>query len=291
MESFDPIFNVKNKTIIITGASSGLGAAFAEILGSRGAKVVIAARRIEKLEKLQTKLSEKGFTVKSIQCDVTKSDDVSNLFIKTEQEFGDIDVVINNAGASSDEASVPENMTDEMFQQTISVNLVGLWYCCREAGQRMLKRGKGSIINISSVAGLGGMRGVPTAYQTTKGAVATLTQSLSANWADRGVRVNAIAPGWFKSELTMGLIRNKTFRQRLNSNSPMGRIGNTEELAGVLLLLASDASSFITGEIISVDGGIRGSIGMPFWTDEMFELKAQAFPETGIRIQPTLEKE
>ena len=145
MESFDPIFNVKDKTIIVTGASSGLGAAFAEILASRGAKVVIAARRIEKLEKLQTKLSEKGFTVKSIQCDVTKSDDVSNLFIKTEQEFGDIDVVVNNAGASSDEASVPENMTDEMFQQTISVNLVGLWYCCREAGQRMLKRGKGSM--------------------------------------------------------------------------------------------------------------------------------------------------
>ena len=235
-------------------------------------------------------MSEKGFTVTSIQCDVTSSDDVSNLFIKTEQQFGDIDVVVNNAGASSDEASVPEHMTDEMFQQTISVNLLGLWYCCREAGQRMLKQGKGSIINISSVAGLGGMKGVPTAYQTTKGAVATLTQSLSANWADRGVRVNAIAPGWFKSELTMGLIRNKTFRQRLNSNAPMGRIGNTEELAGVLLLLASDASSFITGEIISVDGGIRGSIGMPFWTDEMFELKEKAFPETGSRIKTTVEE-
>ena len=290
METFDPIFSVKDKTIIVTGASSGLGAAFGEILASRGAKVILAARRIEKLEKLQSKLSEKGLTATSIQCDVTSSDDVSNLFIKTEQKFGNIDVVVNNAGASSDEASVPEHMTDEMFQQTISVNLLGLWYCCREAGQRMLKQGKGSIINISSVAGLGGMKGVPTAYQTTKGAVATLTQSLSANWADRGVRVNAIAPGWFKSELTMGLIRNKTFRERLNSNAPMGRIGNTEELAGVLLLLASDASSFITGEIISVDGGIRGSIGMPFWTDEMFELKEKAFPETGSRIKTTVEE-
>ena len=290
METFDPIFSVKDKTIIVTGASSGLGAAFGEILASRGAKVILAARRIEKLEKLQSKLSEKGLTATSIQCDVTSSDDVSNLFIKTEQKFGNIDVVVNNAGASSDEASVPEHMTDEMFQQTISVNLLGLWYCCREAGQRMLKQGKGSIINISSVAGLGGMKGVPTAYQTTKGAVATLTQSLSANWADRGVRVNAIAPGWFKSELTMGLIRNKTFRERLNSNAPMGRIGNTEELAGVLLLLASDASSFITGEIISVDGGIRGSIGMPFWTDEMFELKEKAFPETGSRIKTNVEE-
>ena len=157
--NFDPIFNVKDKTIIVTGPL-GLGAAFGEILASREAKVVLAARRIEKLEKLQSKLSEKGFTVTSIQCDVTSSDVVSNLFIKTEQQFGDIDVVVNNAGASSDEASVPEHMTDEMFQQTISVNLLGLWYCCREETKNAKARKR---INhkyfISSW--IRGMKGVP----------------------------------------------------------------------------------------------------------------------------------
>jgi gluconate 5-dehydrogenase len=286
MNAFDPIFDISNKTIIVTGASSGLGASFSEILAERGANVVITARRLDRLNKLEQKLTNKGLSVLSIPCDVTKSTDVAKMIAKTEHEFGSLDVMINNAGLSADESSVPENMTDDMFSETIDVNLKGLWYCCREAGQRMLKNGNGSIINISSVAGLKGMRGVPTAYQTTKGAVVTLTQSLAANWADRGVRVNAIAPGWFKSELTMGLLRNKVFKERLNSNSPMGRIGKIQELYGVLLLLSSDASSFITGETISVDGGISGSIGMPFWTDEMFELKERAFPEgTATRIQ------
>ena len=158
----------------------------------------------------------------------------------------------------------------------------------REAGQRMLSDGKGgSIINLSSVAGLNGMRGMPAAYQATKGAVATLTKSLAVNWADRGVRVNAIAPGWFPSQMTMAWVRKSTFKNHISSSSPMGRIGKPEELNGALLLLASEASSFINGEIISVDGGINASVGLPFFTEEMFTYLEKAVPnDMAKRIVP-----
>jgi NAD(P)-dependent dehydrogenase (short-subunit alcohol dehydrogenase family) len=152
----------------------------------------------------------------------------------------------------------------------------------------MLSDGRGgSIINLSSVAGLNGMRGMPAAYQATKGAVTNLTKSLAANWADRGVRVNAIAPGWFPSEMTGPWVKKGMFLDHLSANSPMGRIGKPEELAGALLLLASDASSFINGEIISVDGGISASTGLPFFTEEMFSVMEKAVPgDLAKRVTP-----
>ena len=152
----------------------------------------------------------------------------------------------------------------------------------------MLGDGRGgSIINLSSVAGLNGMRGMPAAYQATKGAVTTLTKSLAANWADRGVRVNAIAPGWFPSEMTGAWVKKSMFLDHISANSPMGRIGKPEELAGALLLLASNASSFINGEIISVDGGVNASTGLPFFTEEMFSVMEKAVPnELAKRVKP-----
>jgi len=288
MTSYDPIFDISNKTIIVTGASSGLGVTFAKFLSERKANVVIAARRLERLEKLAAELSSKGLQTLAVACDVTKSDDVSNMFNVAEENFGRVDVIVNNAGQISESGAVPEKITDEMFEKSVQVNLLGLWYCCREAGQRMLSDGKGgSIINLSSVAGLNGMRGMPAAYQATKGAVATLTKSLAANWADRGVRVNAIAPGWFPSQMTMAWVRKSTFKNHISSSSPMGRIGKPEELNGALLLLASEASSFINGEIISVDGGINASVGLPFFTEEMFTYLEKAVPnDMAKRIIP-----
>ncbi|MFL2755828.1 MAG: SDR family NAD(P)-dependent oxidoreductase [Dehalococcoidia bacterium] len=288
MTSYDPIFDISNKTIIVTGASSGLGVTFAKFLSERKANVVIAARRLEKLEKLAAELSSKGLQTLAVACDVTKSDDVSNMFNVAEEKFGRVDVIVNNAGQIAESGAVPEKITDEMFEKSVQVNLLGLWYCCREAGQRMLSDGKGgSIINLSSVAGLNGMRGMPAAYQATKGAVATLTKSLAVNWADRGVRVNAIAPGWFPSQMTMAWVRKSTFKNHISSSSPMGRIGKPEELNGALLLLASEASSFINGEIISVDGGINASVGLPFFTEEMFTYLEKAVPnDMAKRIVP-----
>ena len=281
MATIDPIFDISHKTAIVTGASSGLGMEFARILAERGANVVLAARRTEKLHSLESELCEKGLSAKSIQCDVTDSGQVKEMITKTCEYFGRVDIIVNNAGQIAEAGSVPEHITDEMFETTVKVNLIGLWYCCKEAGRNMLKDGKGgSIINLSSVAGLNGMRGMPAAYQATKGAVATLTKSLAANWGDRGVRVNAIAPGWFPSEMTRAWVRKNVFLDHISNNSPMGRIGEPKELAGALLLLASDASSFINGEVISVDGGVNASTGLPFFNEEMFQFMEKQVKKT-----------
>ena len=291
MNQFDPLFDISNKTVIVTGASSGLGVTFAEFLAERGANVAITARRIEKLNDLNKRLIENGFSSVPVQCDVTNSNQVKELFDKTEKKFGRVDILVNNAGQIAEAGTVPEKITDDMFEQTVKVNLMGLWFCCREAGQRMLSDGLGgSIINLSSVAGLNGMRGMPAAYQATKGAVTNLTKSLAASWADRGIRVNAIAPGWFPSEMTGAWVRNSAFRKHISANSPMGRIGKPEELNGALLLLASQASSFINGEIISVDGGVNASTGLPFFNEEMFKYMEKAVPgDLAKRIKPEKE--
>jgi len=291
MNHYDPLFDISNKTVIVTGASSGLGVTFAKFLAERGANVVITARRIEKLNDLTQELIRSGFSSIAVQCDVTQSSQVKELFDKTEKKFGRVDILVNNAGQIAEAGAVPEKITDDMFEQTVKVNLMGLWFCCREAGQRMLSDGLGgSIINLSSVAGLNGMRGMPAAYQATKGAVTNLTKSLAASWADRGVRVNAIAPGWFPSEMTGAWVRNSAFRKHISANSPMGRIGKPEELNGALLLLASQASSFINGEIISVDGGVNASTGLPFFNEEMFKYMEKAVPgDLAKRIRPEKE--
>ena len=288
MNQYDPLFDISNKTVIVTGASSGLGVTFAKFLAERGANVAITARRVEKLNDLNQELIENGFSSITVQCDVTQSSQVKELFDKTEKKFGRVDILVNNAGQIAEAGAVPEKITDDMFEQTVKVNLMGLWFCCREAGQRMLSDGLGgSIINLSSVAGLNGMRGMPAAYQATKGAVTNLTKSLAASWADRGIRVNAIAPGWFPSEMTGAWVRNSAFRKHISANSPMGRIGKPEELNGTLLLLASQASSFINGEIISVDGGVNASTGLPFFNEEMFKYMEKAVPgDLAKRIRP-----
>ena len=288
MNQYDPLFDISNKTVIVTGASSGLGVTFAKFLAERGANVSITARRVEKLNDLNQELIENGFSSITVQCDVTQSSQVKELFDKTEKKFGRVDILVNNAGQIAEAGAVPEKITDAMFEQTVKVNLMGLWFCCREAGQRMLSDGLGgSIINLSSVAGLNGMRGMPAAYQATKGAVTNLTKSLAASWADRGIRVNAIAPGWFPSEMTGAWVRNSAFRKHISANSPMGRIGKPEELNGTLLLLASQASSFINGEIISVDGGVNASTGLPFFNEEMFKYMEKAVPgDLAKRIRP-----
>ena len=288
MNQYDPLFDISNKTVIVTGASSGLGVTFAKFLAERGANVAITARRVEKLNDLNQELIENGFSSITVQCDVTQSSQVKELFDKTEKKFGRVDILVNNAGQIAEAGAVPEKITDAMFEQTVKVNLMGLWFCCREAGQRMLSDGLGgSIINLSSVAGLNGMRGMPAAYQATKGAVTNLTKSLAASWADRGIRVNAIAPGWFPSEMTGAWVRNSAFRKHISANSPMGRIGKPEELNGTLLLLASQASSFINGEIISVDGGVNASTGLPFFNEEMFKYMEKAVPgDLAKRMKP-----
>jgi len=289
MTNRDPLFDVTGKTAIVTGASSGLGVTFATVLAERGANVVLAARRTERLQEVAGKIVQGGGKAISVTCDVSDSAQVKHMVATAAEHFGRVDILVNNAGSAADAGPVPERVPDELFEQVVRVNLLGTWYCCREVGEHMLRDGKGgSIINIASVAGIGGQQHFPPAYQATKAAVINLTRNLACSWGDRGIRVNSIAPGWFPSEMTEPFFAAPGFFERLKGQSPMGRVGEPSELAGALLLLASDASSFMTGHTLVVDGGYSASIGAAPFSEEILAEFAAAVPDgLGERIMPS----
>jgi NAD(P)-dependent dehydrogenase (short-subunit alcohol dehydrogenase family) len=267
------LFDLTGKTAIVTGASTGLGVTFAEALSAANAKVVLAARRTDKLEAVAARLTEQGGTASFIPCDVTKPDDVRALVAKAWEQFGRVDILVNNAGIVAEAAHVPERIPDDLFEQTIRVNVLGLWTCCREVGARMLADGKGgSIINIASIAGIGTCKDFPSAYQASKAAVIGLTKNLACSWADRGVRVNAIAPAWFPSEMTAGILALPSFIDWVKLGCPMRRPGDPNELAGPLLFLASDASSYVNGHTLVVDGGTTASVGALPFPEDLYRL-------------------
>jgi NAD(P)-dependent dehydrogenase (short-subunit alcohol dehydrogenase family) len=283
-------FDLTGKTAVVTGASSGLGAIFARTLAGAGANVVVTARRIERLEQIAADLDATGGAALAVQCDVGDAASVERMAAAACTRFGRVDVLVNGAGVVAEAGLVPEKVPNELFEQTVRVNLMGTWYCCREFGARMLAGGTGgSIINIASVAGLVGGPGFPPAYQATKAAVINLSRNLACSWGDRGVRVNVIAPGWFPSEMTASALQIPAFRSFVTDSAPMKRIGDPEELAGALLFLASSASSYVTGQTLAVDGGLsaRGSgVGFPEEVMRMFE---EAVPQgLGRRITPTV---
>jgi NAD(P)-dependent dehydrogenase (short-subunit alcohol dehydrogenase family) len=256
----DSRFSLRGKTALVTGASYGLGVTFAETLADAGANVVLAARSREKLEAVAKKLEAAGHKTLAVECDVGNPDAVASAVAAGWKRFGRIDVLVNNAGTAADAALVPERVPHELFEQTIRVNLLGTWYCCREVAARQLADGKGgSIVNIASIAGMVGVADFPPAYQSSKAAVINLTRNLAASWADRGIRVNAIAPGWFPSELTGPVFGIPEYYRWVSEAAPMARVGDPAELAGPLLLLASDAGSFITGHTLVVDGGLSAT--------------------------------
>lgn len=282
------MFSVAGKTAIVTGASSGLGVLFAKALSEAGANVVLAARRKDRLDELAAEITAAGGPALAFHCDVTDSAEVKALVDAATARFGRVDVLVNNAGVSAEAGVVPEKVPDELFAQTINVNIMGSFHCAREVAQRWLTDGGGgSIINIASIMGMGGQQNAPVAYQASKGAVINMTRNLACSWADRGVRVNCIAPGWFPSEMTAGWFAVPEFLARFVDQAPMRRIGRVEELAGPLLFLASDASSFVTGTILPVDGGLSCASGGSQYTQELFDMQAAAVGELGARLMPT----
>jgi len=238
------------RVAVVTGASSGLGARFAAVLAEAGAQVVAAARRLERLEAL----AGEHPAIHPLACDVTTEDGPRELVASALDRFGRVDVCVNNAGIAS---GGPElQATLDGFRAVLRVNLEALFAVSLAAAAPMREQGAGSVVNVSSMFGSVASAPVPDAgYVASKSAVNGLTRELAAQWAGDGVRVNAIAPGWFPSELTAELLDDERSRRWLERQCPMGRPGRIDELDGVLLFLASDASSYCTGQVITVDGG------------------------------------
>jgi len=274
MRSITELYDLKGKTALVTGASSGLGVTFAQALAQQGANVVLAARREEQLKAVAQSLAPAQTLC--VRCDVGDYAQVKAVFTQAAERFGRVDILVNNAGVVPDAGMRPERVPPETFEQNVRINLLGTFYCCREAAQIMLADGKGgSIINNASVAGVNGIGNFPVAYQSVKAAIINMTRNLAASWADRGVRVNAIAPGWFPSEMTEGVFSIPLLMKWVSQMAPMHRTGHPEELAPALLFLASDASSFVTGQTLVIDGGLSASASTP-WPEEALEMLAQA---------------
>ena len=281
------IWDLSGRTAIVTGASSGLGVTFAEALAGAGADVVVAARRAERLEELAGRIEDGGGRALAVPCDVADPEQVAAMMESTMETFGRLDILVCNAGTAGDAGPMAEKLPHALFEQTVQVNLLGVWYCCRDAGALMLEQGSGSIINVSSTAGLAGMQHGPPAYQATKAAVINLTRNLALSWAARGVRVNALAPGWFPSEMTSPFIEAPVYGDHILRHEPTGRIGDPAELAWPLLFLASDASSRITGQTLVVDGGHSASLMGACYGQELFDFHAAGVPDgLGERIMP-----
>jgi len=247
-------FRLDGQVVVVTGASSGMGVPMAETLAAAGAQVVLAARRRERLEALAQRIQDGGGEAIPVSCDMAREEDVDRLVVETTRTFGPASVLVNNAGFTS---VVPaEEQTLDDWRGQLDVNLTGVFLAAQRFGRQMLAEGRGSIVNVASVLGLvasGQIR--QAAYAASKGGVVNLTRELAAQWARRGVRVNALAPGWFPTEMTGDMFGDEQSLQWMRSRTPMGRGGELPELAGPLLFLASPASSFVTGQILPVDGG------------------------------------
>lgn len=281
-------FSLAGKSALVTGASSGIGLFFAKVLADAGARVALVARRLENLQAAADEINKAGGEAIAIQCDVAVRDDVVKALDTAWDAFGRVDIVVNNAGTVADGASMPEKLDADIWDEVIKINLYGVWYGSQEAGARMLRDGKGgSIINVSSIMGTGGAPDHPVAYQTSKFAVNGMTKNLACSWADRGVRVNALLPGYFPSEMTGPFFDVPGYLDYAKDATSMGRIGELEELAGPLLLLASDAGSYMTGHTLVVDGGYSASIGGVRFEDKIYEGMQALYPDgRAVRITP-----
>lgn len=248
------LFDLTGRAAIVTGGSRGIGKEMAEALAEAGASVMLCARRREWLDETVNEFAGRGFTAIGKVCDVSKPDEVQAVVDSAIRHFGAVDILVNNAGVSW--GSMPEEMTLDQWQKVIDVNLTGCFLFAQAAGRQMLDQGKGSIINIASIAGMTSSANGPfyAGYVASKAGLIGLTRELAASWGRRGIRVNAIAPGFFHSRLADAVI--DIYERSIQENNVIPRIGEEGELKGVTVFLASDASSYITGQTIAVDGGM-----------------------------------
>jgi NAD(P)-dependent dehydrogenase (short-subunit alcohol dehydrogenase family) len=257
MTGWDPLagFRQDGRIALVTGASSGLGARFARVLDAAGARVVLSGRRVERLEAVAADLSHDPVVVPG---DLSRPGAPERVVADALAVTGRLDVVVNNAGVSESDLAFDE--TTEQFERVLAVNLTAGFAVVRDAARAMVDAGQpGSIVNVASIYGLVGVGSIPQAsYAASKGALIAMTRELAVQWARHSVRVNALAPGWFDSEMTAVMFHGEESDRSLAwvaRRTPLSRAGRPDELDGALLYLAGDASSYVTGQVLAVDGG------------------------------------
>lgn len=255
------MFDFSGKNVLITGASYGLGEQFAKDFARAGADLVITARSKEKLEKVAEACEREGSKVVAVSGDVSIENDVNQVVTKGIEELGHIDVLINNAGIADPRGVASERFDSKTFNNILAVDLAGAFYYARECGRHMLKRNSGSIVNICSILASGGNENVVIGYTAAKGGLLNLTYQLGVEWADRGVRVNAVSPGFIVTEMTRPFMEGMGIDKWIASRTPMRRIGEVKEVTNAVMFLASDLASYITGVDLLVDGGTNASNG------------------------------
>jgi len=247
------MFDLKGRVAVVTGASGGLGRQFALALAKQGADIALLARREDKMAEVALEVRALGVKCFCFKTDVTIIDDVKNAAKAVFDEFGKVDILVNNAGGGA--AGAMEELPDDAWDHTIKLNLYGTMHCTREFGAKMVEKGYGRIINISSILGAGGLPEIPVSpYHAAKGGQTNFTRAVAAEWAKTGVTVNALCPGFFPSQANSAEAMEQ-MSGFINARTPMGRAGVDGELDSSIVFLAADESSYVTGVILYCDGG------------------------------------
>ncbi|WP_273792750.1 SDR family oxidoreductase [Brucella anthropi] len=251
------LFSLQGRIALITGSSQGIGFALARGLAEHGAKVIINGRDRNKVDAAVTRLEEEGHRVFASTFDVTDAEEARAVIDLIEKEIGPLDILVNNAGMQYRTAL--EDFPIEKWQQLLETNVSSAFYVGQAVARHMIPRGYGKIINIASVQSELARPSIAP-YTATKGAIRNLTRGMATDWAQHGLQINAIAPGYFKTPLNQALVDNPEFTAWLEKRTPAGRWGEVEELVGAAVFLSSEASTFVNGQVLHVDGGMTASV-------------------------------